>query len=128
MRHASNGGFSGLIELKHGDAFFTTKLPLFGATETQKRVIEWASWHNLPPIMSVQHGKPTSPDKKSFTDPNEFHRTYYPYAMAVAMVEYLGDPAPREVKVYFCDVELHEENYYAHIHSRSNGSFIVSAV
>lgn len=113
------------VVFKHQGAFFTSNMPLLGATETQKAVLRWASWNNLPPIMSVEHDKPTKPDKDRFVDPNEFHRAYHPYAMAIATAEILGDHAPKRFKVYFCNVVLHEENFYINNHREHTDVYIV---
>lgn len=100
----SSGG-SGLpeVDFRYGGVYFVARLPLFGATETQKAVVEWASW-SLPPVMWVSHKKPTSPDRDWFNDPSEPCRQYTPYAMAIATLQCLGETATRRVKIYFCDV------------------------
>lgn len=107
----------------NGIFFLTTiKRGFWGLTETQRSVLQWASWQGkTPPVMSIKHGKPGKPDRKSFVDPNELHRVFYPYAMNFAELICLGENKPRKVKVYFCEAELHEDNAYAHIHRISKG-------
>lgn len=107
---------------------FSTKTPMLGMTETQKVVLNWLWWKNAPPVISVSHEKPTAPDKAPFADPKELHRSFCPYAMAVATVQCLGEARPRILKVYFCDVELHEgarPNIPA-THSRSKGTYVIA--
>ncbi len=108
----------------HAGIYFATKMRFFGATETQKVALRWAADHT-PPIICVEHEAPVAPDRESFGDPNELHRAYYPYAMAIATLECLGEETPRKIKIYFCNVELHEENAFAHTHSRSKGTYTV---
>lgn len=113
----------GSTYFNHDDTYFVVKVPIFGATETQKAALRWASF-KTPPVICVSHEKPGDPDIGPFGDPSENHRTYTPYAMAIATLECLGEKTPRRVKVYFCDIELHEDNAYAHIHARSIGTYI----
>lgn len=109
----------------YAGVYFTTKTPLFGATETQKAALRWAAW-NTPPVICVKHEAPVAPDRDGFSDPNELHRTYDPYAMAIVTLECLGEEAPRKIKIYFCDVELHEENAFVKTHSKAKGVYIVA--
>ncbi|MDP3794606.1 MAG: hypothetical protein Q8R13_01610 [bacterium] len=112
------------IWFQHAGIYFTTKMSLFGATETQKVALRWAAY-STPPVICVKHEAPVAPDRKGFSDPSELHRTYYPYAMAIATLECLGEETPRKIKIYFCDMELHEENAFAHTHLRSKGTYTV---
>jgi hypothetical protein len=98
---------------RFGDVYFVTKWPLFGATETQKAAIEWASW-SKPPVMWVSHEKPTSPDRDRFCDPRDQCRHYKPYAMAIATLQCLGETTERKVKIYFC-------NLHVSVHSSGGG-------
>lgn len=89
-----------------GGVFYTTSLPLFGATETQKAVIRWATATLTPPVMSVSHDAPRSSDvDKIHPNPQWLHLRYFPYAMTDAEVHCLGESAPRKVRVYFCRSE-----------------------
>ncbi|MEK7480849.1 MAG: hypothetical protein AAB604_01970 [Patescibacteria group bacterium] len=113
------------ISFPHAGIYFIMKMPFFGATETQKAALQWAAW-NMPPVICVKHEAPVAPDRNGFSDPGELHRTYYPYAMVIATLECLGEEMPRKIKIYFCDVELHEENQFQHKHSRNKGVYIVA--
>lgn len=110
--------------LKHDGVYFVTKKPFF-ATETVKAVLDWASY-STPPVVFVSHEKPVASDRGGFSDPNELHRHYYPYAMSVATIACLGEVCSRIVKVYFCDVELHEENLHATKHERYKGAYVMA--
>jgi len=91
---------------RYGEVYFVAKLPLFGATKTQKTVIQWAS-QRTPPVMWVEHESPTCPDRgDSFNDPTEPCSRYIPYAMALATLQCLGEKTTRKVKIYFCNVHL----------------------
>jgi hypothetical protein len=95
---------SGLIEFQYGGVFFTTKMPLFGATQTQKAIMQWASLHDVPPVISVWHEAPVASDRAPFhPDLHWLHKSYAPYAMAMATLDCLGEAEPRRVKVYFCN-------------------------
>ncbi len=113
---------------REGASFLTT-IPLFGITETQKVILEWLKRHEAPPVISVSHGKLTAPDRGSFPQADELHRWYFPYAMAVAMAHCLGETVPRTLKVYFCNVELHESAAFNRVatHSRSKETFVAAA-
>ena len=113
------------IGFNFGGAYLVTRNPFFGVTETQKRALQWASWHT-PPVICVEHKQPTAPDRDSFYDPNELHRSYQPYAMVVATIRCLGEEEkPRKIKIYFCDVELHEDNAYGSRHIAYKDTYIV---
>lgn len=108
---------------------FVAELLMFGVTQTQKVALKWLSWQRplLPPVVSISHQKPTAPDKGPFRNPDELHRHYTPYAMAVATAELLGEKKPRNLKIYFCDVELHEAAKWntVAIHSKHKGTYVV---
>ena len=88
---------------RYGDVYFVTKLPLFGATETQKAAVVWASW-SKPPVMWVTHEKPAKPDRECFNEPGDACRQYHPYAMTIATLQCLGEAVVRRAKIYFCNV------------------------
>ena len=114
------------IWFRHQDTYFLCRIPMLGMTKTQKCALRWFMWK--VPVISISHERPTEPDrpKQFFTDPDELHRHYCPYAMAVARVKLMGEETPRKIKIYFCDVELHEENQFQHKHSRGKGVYIVA--
>lgn len=107
---------------------FSTRIPMFGITETQKVVLRNMWWEKTPPVMSISHEKPGVPDKRAFRDPEELHTTYNPYAMSIATVQCLGEVKLRKVKVYFCNIELHEGATWntPATHSKFKGTFVVS--
>lgn len=127
LRHGSFQVRPRDIFFSHAGISFVTKVPLFGATETQKVALSWANC-STPPVICVKHEAPTAPDKKSFRDPVELHRTYYPYAMAIVTLECLGEATPRKIKIYFCDMALHEDNAFGHTHTKSKGTYTVPLI
>ena len=110
----------------HQNTYFLCRIPMLGMTETQKHALWYFMWK--APVISILHERPTEPDlpKQFFTDPKELHRHYCPYAMAIATVQLMGEETPRRIKIYFCDVELHEENLLQHKHSRDKEVYIVA--
>jgi len=112
------------VKFRYHNVLFVTSVPFFGATETQKAVLEWASWRT-PPVICIKHEKPIASDREVFQDPNELHRIFSPYAMAIATLECLGEEKPRQIKVYFCTIALHEHNEHHKIDSHSQGTFVV---
>ena len=113
------------ISFPHAGFFFATKLPYFGVTEAQKAALRWAAMNKLPPVCSVEHETPVPPDKDGFCDPNDLHRSFHAYATAVVTLHCLGEGTPRRIRIYFCNVELHEENANIRVHSRCKGTHIV---
>ncbi len=111
------------LRFRHGNVTFITKTPLFGASETQKAALEWAS-QSTPPVICVKHGKPTAPDKGPFGCPHDPHRHYSPYAMAIATLECLGETTPRTIKIYFCDGSVHQEDSHHKIHWEGKIAFV----
>lgn len=94
---------------RHLGMHFVTKCPAFGMTETQKSALQWAH-HVTPPVVCISHEAPSAPDRQFIKDPNRANRVFKPYAMALATIECLGEPTPRQIKVYFCHIDLHESN------------------
>lgn len=111
------------IWFTHAGIYFVTKLPLFGATETHKEALKWAQ-NSIPPVICVKHEALVASDRRMFCDPRELHRSFAPYAMAIATIYCLGEESPRKIKIYFCDIELHEDN----VHVKSKGTYIVPIV
>lgn len=103
---------------------FTTDFPMFGVTETQKAVMRWA-WNKTPPVISVSHERPVTYVGEERFWPNDLHQTYFPYAMAIATLECLGELEPRRVKVYFCNVVYHVEQGETKIHTEHKGVHVV---
>lgn len=111
MRPLGRHSRSNEITFTFGGANLVTKAPFFGATETQKEALHWASY-STPPVICVEHERPVAPDKEPFYDPNDGHRYLCPYAMAMATIKCLGEEKPRKIKIYFCDAHLYENNVY----------------
>jgi len=119
--NSSGGRNEHEVGFRYGDVYFVTKLPLFGATETQKAAVVWASWSKAP-VMWVTHEKPAKPDREWFNQPDDACRQYKPYAMAIATLQCLGEKATRRVKIYFCNVVVsvhYSEGGWSHdVHSK----------
>lgn len=112
------------IWFSYAGIYFIAKTPFFGATKTQKTALKWAAW-KTPPVICVKHKAPITPDKDVFRDPYELHRAYYPYAMAIAILECLGEETSRKIKIYFCNAELHEDSQFTHKHLKFKSTYIV---
>lgn len=109
---------------KHNGIFFRWKVPFFGPTQTQREAMDWAYGRTLPPVILVRHESPASVKNKCFVDPYEPHRTYYPYAVSVAVIHCVGEENPRTLNVYFCNIELHEHGADRHVDTRHQGVYV----
>lgn len=124
LRHKNYPGCRKGISFNYKGVSFETKMS-FGATETQKVALNWAASHNTPPVICVTHEAPKKPDQATFHNPLDLferHQWYLPYAMVIATLECLGEEELRKIKIYFCDVQLHEDN--AHVDYK--GTCVVS--
>lgn len=124
MRPTSYMPRSSEIAFSYGGALLVTRQPFFGATETAKEALQWAS-HSTPPVICVEHERPTAPDKGGFYDPNDGHRNLVPYAMVTATIKCLGEKQPRKIKIYFCDAHLCENNAYNKVDTRYKMGWVV---
>ena len=114
------------VYFRYRDLYFIGKIPLLGITETQKSVLQYLSGRSNPPVISISHEAPRKPDSSEghFNDPETLYRHFYPYSVAIANVQVMGEETPRRFKVYFCNLEYHEENVTRHQHSRSKTVYI----
>src|SRR5436309_701150 len=78
LRHRTDEVYSKENFFEYAGIYFTTKMPLFGATETQKAALDWA-FYNTPPVICVKHEAPTEPDMTYFRDRSDLYCTYHPY-------------------------------------------------
>lgn len=112
------------IYFDHLGVHFVTKMPSLGIAETPKVVLDWAQ-NITPPVMYIKHGEITEPDKKiGLFKTQEPHKKYYPYAMTIAELGCLGEKLPRKIKVYFCNIVSHAENFHSKHISESKGAWI----
>ena len=110
---------------EHQGTTFTTDFPMFGVTETQKAALRWAWDKKTPPVVSISHEKPITHIDDVWSNPEDLHQTYYPYAMAIATIECLGEEQSRTVRVYFCNVVYHIDNFHSNIHSEGKNTRVV---
>lgn len=109
---------------KHQGVHFYWQIPLLGPTQTQREVMQFAYGRGLPPVIFVCHESPVSTDRMGFIDPYEAHRSYSPYAIAVASVHCVGEEKPRTFEVLFCDIEFHEHNADRHVDESYRGVYV----
>lgn len=106
----------GRLCYEHQGFWYFFVAPLLGMTETQKVVLERVSiTQRKVPVVSISHEKTTTPDRPSFRERINPYTTYYPYAMTVATVAFL-DGTSQVFRVYFCDGETHEHNFWTQMH------------
>jgi hypothetical protein len=84
------------------------------ATKTAEAVVAYAAEAGLPPMLTVEHGKPSS--VREFVRKDEFSTPYFAHAKVEGVVATLADGSAKRLTVLF---EHREKDGREEAHSRS---------